>query len=222
MKKRTIGLLAFIMASTMLFSQKYAYVDTEYVLDNIPEYKDAQLQLDELAEEYQAEIEEKYAEIEKMYANYQAEAVLLPDDIRDRREKEIRDMELQVKELQQKRFGVDGDLFDKREELIRPMQEKVFNAIEEIAVEKNYAFVFDKAGSLTILYSNDKFDISDDVLDKVGAELGTVRKEDRVRKEYKGGSTTNSGNKSSNNKNQARPSPPGMNSPGTVNKSERK
>ncbi len=97
---------------------------------------------------------------------------------------------MEVKDLQTQRFGIDGDLFLKREELIKPIQEKIFNSIEEIATEKNYAFVFDKAGSLTILYVNAKYDISDDVLDDVGAELGTIRKEDRKRNDYNSSSST--------------------------------
>ena len=217
MKRKIAVLLVFILGWSALLAQKYAYVDTEYILDNIPEYKDAQNQLDELAQEFQNEIEEKFAEIDQMYKNLQAEAVLMPDDIKDKRETEIKEAEGKVKELQNKRFGVGGDLFDKREELVRPIQEKIFNAIEEISTEKNYAFVFDKAGSLAILYSNSKFDISDDVLDMVGAELGTVRREDRVKKEYKGGNSSNT----PSNRSQSSPAPPGSTS-GSVKKSERK
>lgn len=209
MKRKIAVLLILLTGWSAILAQKYAYVDTEYILDNIPEYKEAQMQLDELAEEYQNEIEAKYAEIGVMKKNLQAEAVLMPVDIREKREAEIREAELKINQLQTKRFGVGGDLFDKREELVRPIQEKIFNAIEEIATEKNYAFVFDKAGSLTILFSNDKFDLSDDILDMVGAELGTVRKEDRVKKEYQKGSSNSV------------PSPPG-NSDRNVNNSERK
>jgi len=215
MKKKITLALLFVIGSSFLFAQKYAYVDTEYILDNIPEYKDAQNQLDDLAQQYQDEIEAKYAEVTKMYQNLDAEAVLMPDDIKEKRQQEIKQKEKDIKSLQNKHFGVGGDLFDKREELVRPIQEKIYNAIEEIAVEKNYAFVFDKAGSLTILYSNDKYDISDDVLDMVGAELGTVRREDRVKKEYKGGPG------SSNDRSGNVPVPPGSTS-GAVRGSERK
>ncbi len=173
----------FALLFTFAFSQKYAYVDSDYILENIPEYKDAQAQLDEVALEYQKEIEDKYAEVDKMYQAFQAEAVLMPEDIKKKKEEEIIAKQKEIEQLQKKRFGKDGDLFAKREELVKPIQEKIYNAIEEISVDNNYAFVFDKAGSLTILYVNTKFDISDDVLDKVGAVLGTVRKEDRVKKE---------------------------------------
>lgn len=212
--KAILSIVIGLFLVSTLSAQKYAYVDTQYILDNIPEYKDAQSQVDELAEEFQEEVMEALAKIDKMYKNYQAESVLMPDDIKEKKLEEIRKKEDEVKDLQNQRFGIDGDLFLKREELVKPIQEKIYNAIEELATEKNYAFVFDKAGSLTILFVNSKFDISDDVLDAVGAELGTVRREDRVKKEYKGGSTSgsNSTNKNTNsdsNRSSSRPQPPG-------------
>lgn len=219
MKKAVLSIIISVFALSTIFAQKYAYVDTEYILDNIPEYKDAQNQIDEFADEYKEEIMVAREEINLMHKNYQAESVLMPDDIKEKKLEEIRKKEDEVRELQNQRFGVEGDLFLKREELVRPIQEKIYNAIEEIATDKNYAFVFDKAGSLTILFVNSKFDISDDVLDAVGAELGTVRLEDRVKNVYKGGNT--SGNKSPQNKSSnrsgtksgTRPSPPGGKSP---------
>jgi outer membrane protein len=217
--KKTLLSLLLVFAFTAGIAQKYAYVDTEYILDNIPEYKDAQNQLDELAEDYQKEIEQAYIELDRMYKNFQAESVLMPDDIKKKKEDELKAKEIEVKDLQKQRFGQDGDLFLKREELTKPIQEKIYNAIEEIATEKNYAFVFDKAGSLTILYVNAKFDISDDVLDKVGAELGTVRKEDRQRNDNRGGNSAPPSNKSNTGKT---PAGPGGMGPGPVNKSGRK
>ena len=111
-------------------AQKYAFVDTKYILENIPEYKTAQDQLDELSAQWQKEIEGKFAEIDKMYKDYQAESVLLPDDMKKKREDEIVKKEKEAKDLQKKRFGKDGDLFKKREELVKPIQDKVYNAIE--------------------------------------------------------------------------------------------
>lgn len=216
MKKLILSSLFIVFAGFYLFSQKYAYVDTEYILDNIPEYLDAQNQLDELAEDYQKEIENKYEDLDRMLKTFQAEAVLMPDDVKKRREEEITAMKLEAKDLQTQRFGIDGDLFLKREELVKPIQEKIFNSIEEIATEKNYAFVFDKAGSLTILYVNAKFDISDAVLDDVGAELGTIRKEDRKRNDY------NSSSNSSKSPNNNAPPKSSGSSPGPVQRGERK
>jgi len=149
-------------------AQKFAYVNTDYILDNIPEYADAQSQLDELSIQWQKEIEAKFAEIDKMYKNFQNEAVLLPEDMKKKREDDIIKKEKEGKDLQKKRFGKDGDLFKKRQELVKPIQEKVYNAIEEIAAAENYAVVFDKASNATLIYSNPKFDISEQVLDKLG------------------------------------------------------
>lgn len=213
MNKTLLTFVIFLFLAAGSFAQKYAYVDTEYILENIPEYKDAQNQMDELSEEYQAEIEDKYAEINKMHQDFQAEAVLMPEDIKKKKEQELIDKRAEVRELQKQRFGKDGDLFLKREELVKPIQEKIYNAIEEIATDKNYAFVFDKAGSLTILYVNAKFDISDDVLDAVGAELGTVRRDERKKNEY----TPPKDNSNKSNNSNRPPSGPGG-GPGPVKK----
>lgn len=187
-------------AVSLSFAQKYAYVDTDYILENIPEYQDALDILDEFSIEWQKEIEEKFAEVDALYKEYQAEAVLLPEDMKKQRENEIIQKEKEAKELQKQRFGRDGDLFVKRLELIQPIQEKVYNAIEEIAETQNYAFVFDKAGSLSILFARAKFDISDDVLDEVGTVMQTVRREDRKRPTT-GTTTTSSPTNTGNSRN---------------------
>jgi outer membrane protein len=160
-------------------SQKNAFVDTEYILDNIPEYHDAQDELDEWSAKWQKEIETLYNEIKALYKKYQAEKVLLPDDIKKEREDEIVKKEAQMKDLQKKYFGPEGELFKKRQELVQPIQEKIYNAIEELAQENHYTFVFDKAGGMTILYGNPKYDISDDVLDKVGEVMQTNTRDQR-------------------------------------------
>lgn len=180
-----LSLLTFLllMVSVNLSAQKYAFVDTKYILDNIPEFKDAQDELDDLSEKWQKEIETNYAQVESMYKKYKAEAVLLPDDIKKKRENEIIAKEQEVKELQKKYFGTEGELFKKRQELIQPIQEKIYNAIESIATTSNYAFVFDKSGGMTLLWGNPKFDISDDVLDEVGNVMQTVKREQRKRSE---------------------------------------
>ncbi len=162
----------FFLSAGSVFAQKFGYVDTDYILQNIPEYQDAQNEIDELSKHWQAELEEKYAEVDRMYKTYQADAVLLPEEMKRQREDEIIKKEKAVKELQRQKFGTDGELFSKRQELIKPIQEKIFNAIEEIATRKNYAFVFDKASGPVIMYVNAKFDISDDVLEQIGSIMG--------------------------------------------------
>lgn len=166
-------------------NQKYAYVDTEYILDNIPEFQDAQDELDELSKKWQKEIETAYAQVSELYQKYQAEAVLLPEDVKRKREDEIVKKEKEVKDLQRKYFGPEGDLYLKRQELVQPIQEKVYNAIETISAARNYSFVFDKSGGMTILYTNPDFDISDDVLDEVGNVMQTVKRDQRSRGEEK-------------------------------------
>lgn len=181
MKKLTLTFALVLFMITGAFAQRYAYVDTEYILFNIPEYNDAQNYLDELSQSWQNEIEAEFAEVSKMYENYQQEAVLLPQELKKKREDEIVSKEQQIREMQRLKFGPDGELDQKRSELVQPIQEKVFNAIEKIASEKNYDFIFDLAAGMTILYSNPNLDISDDVLDEVGTMIQTVRREDRKR-----------------------------------------
>ncbi|MBU2650837.1 MAG: OmpH family outer membrane protein [Bacteroidetes bacterium] len=179
--KKIAFILWAVLSTGVLFAQKYAYVDTDYILSNIPEYSDAQDILDEFAIKWQKEIEEKFAEIDQLYKAYQAEAVLLPEDMKKQRENEIIQKEKEAKDLQKQRFGREGDLFKKRQELVQPIQEKIYNAIETVAEINNYAMVFDKAGSLSLIFAKDKYDISDDILDEVGSVMQTVRREDRVR-----------------------------------------
>ncbi|MCK5764725.1 MAG: OmpH family outer membrane protein [Bacteroidales bacterium] len=200
MKKLILTIAVILTVVAVSMAQKYAFVDSDYVLENIPEYQDALDILDEFSIEWQKEIEEKFAAVDQLYKDYQAEAVLLPEDMKRQRENEIIQKEKEAKDLQKQRFGRDGDLFMKRQELIQPIQEKIYNAIEEIAESLNYAFVFDKAGSLTILYAKAKFDISDDVLDEVGTVMQTVRREDR-KAPSSGGSSTSSGRQRGNSNN---------------------
>lgn len=168
MKKIWFAALLLLGATAVAFGQKYAYVDTRYILSNVPEFEEAQQQIDELAIEWQKEIEEKFAEIDALYKRYQNEAPLLTQDMKNRRENEIVQKEKEAKELQKKRFGNDGDLFKKREELIRPIQDKIYNAIEKKAKQRSYVFVFDRSDNANLLYADPKNDISNDVLKDMG------------------------------------------------------
>jgi len=166
--KRIMITWAFVAFSSVIFAQRFAIVDTEYILGKIPEYQIAQDRINDMAVEWQKEIELKFSEIDKLYKAYQAEAVLLPDDMKKKREDEIINKEKAAKDLQKKRFGSDGDLTKKRQELIKPIQDRIYNAIEEIATKGNYAAIFDKSGALTMLYVNPRNDISEDVLQSLG------------------------------------------------------
>lgn len=164
----SFGIMIFIVTASI--SQKFAYVDSDYILKKIPAYEAAQAQLDELAVEYQKEIEAVYAEIDKMYKDFQAEKVLLTEEMKAKREDEIINKEKQAKEIQKKRFGPkDGDLYKKRQELVKPVQDEVFGAIKQLAEEGGYAIIFDtSSGSANILFTDPKYDKSDEVLKKLG------------------------------------------------------
>lgn len=168
MKKILFALIVIFCFSSAALAQKYAYVDTDYIMENIPEYNDAQDILNELSARWQKEIEVKYSELDKLYRSYQAESALLPADLKQKKEEEIIAKEKAIKTFQQDKFGPEGELHKKRIELIQPIQEKVFNVISEIADTRNYDFIFDKAGSTNILYSNPRLDLSDEVLDQLG------------------------------------------------------
>jgi len=147
---------------------RIAIIDTDYILNKVPEYQSAQNSLDALAVEWQQEIEKKFSEIEKMYKSYQSEAVLLPEDEKIKRQDAIINKEKEVKDLQRKRFGTDGDLFKKRQELIKPIQDRLYTAIEDYANDNNYGLVLDRANSSFIMFVSPRMDKSDDVLKKLG------------------------------------------------------
>lgn len=168
MKKLAFLSLLLLMSGTSLFAQKFAYVDTEYILTNIPSYKAAQDEIDNIAKEYQTEIDAKHKEIEKLYREYQAEKVLLTQEMRTKREEEIISMERDVKKLQNDYFGPEGLLYQKREEKVGPIQEEIYNSLKEIANENGYALIFDTSSAPSILFSNPKYDISDQVLQRLG------------------------------------------------------
>ena len=165
--------LIFVTKSTT-FAQKFAFVNSEYILDNVPEYKTAQDQLDQLSAQWQKEIEIKYAEIDKMYKSYQAEQILLTEDMKKRREEEIVNKEKEVKDFQKQKFGMDGDLFKKKQELVKPIQDKVYNAVKKLATEQSYAMIFDKSSDLIMLFANPKYDKSDEVLQAMGYKPGST------------------------------------------------
>lgn len=172
MKKIFLIIAVLAMFPLVASAQKYACVNTEYILSNIPDYKNAQQQLNKQSEKWQKEVEDKFQEIDKLYKTYQQEAYLLPDNLKRKREDEIIAKERETKELQNKYFGPGGDLDKKRQELMKPIQDRVYGAIERVANEKRYDFVLDKTGSATLLYVNAKYDISDQILDLLGYKPG--------------------------------------------------
>ncbi|HKL39470.1 MAG TPA: OmpH family outer membrane protein [Cryomorphaceae bacterium] len=157
-----------VLSSLTISAQRYAYVDTDYILKNLDSYQDAQTELDRISSQWQKEIEQRYEAIDRLYKAYQAEKVLLTEDMRKEREDEIIRQEEEAKSLQRQRFGVDGDLFRRREELIQPIQEEVFQAIKQVADGGGFSVMFDKAGQSNILYADPRYDKSDRVLSRLG------------------------------------------------------
>jgi outer membrane protein len=167
MRKVALTLIAFCFVFSAS-AQRFGYVDSSYILESIPEYQNKQKELNEISVQWQEEIEKMYAEIDRMYKDFQAEQILLTDDMKRKREDQIIEKEKEAKEKQKQRFGFQGDLFQKRQEFTKPIQDKVYTAIKEVADARGYAVIFDKAGTLTMLYTSAKYDLSEDILDELG------------------------------------------------------
>jgi outer membrane protein len=176
MKKVIITLTIIVGASFTSLAQRYCLVDSKYILENITEYKDAQKKLDDISAQWQKEIDLKFAEVDRLYKAYQAEQVMLSDDMKQRRQNDIVQKEKEAKEQQKKRFGMEGDLYKKRQELVKPVQDKVYNAIQKLAVSKNYDLILDKSAGITVFYSDPKLDKSIEVLKDLGVMNPTPRK----------------------------------------------
>jgi len=168
MRKIAVLTVMMILISASTVAQKYAFVDSDYIRKNIPAFTAAQEQLDKLSKQWEKEVSDGYAVVEQMYKSYQNEAVLLSQDMKTKREEAIITKEKEIKDLQNKYFGMEGELFKKREELVKPVQDEILKAIKEIAVEGSYAVIFDTAAGGNILFANPKYDISDQVLEKLG------------------------------------------------------
>ncbi len=173
----------FLLLGTSGQAQRYAYVDTEYILNNIPEYEKAQKKLDEIAQQWQKEIEQKYEAIDKLYRSLQAEEVLLTKEMKKKREQEIMEKEREARELQKQRFGKNGDLYKKRKELVEPIQDRIYTAIKDLAESRNYTIIFDTSNRSSVLYTDDKYDKSDDILKKLGIEPGAAQDKEKSSQE---------------------------------------
>jgi len=168
--KRLILLSVSVLLSVFVFAQRYAVVDSKYILDKMPEYKEAQEKLNEFSFQWQKEIDTRQAALDKMYKDYEAEQVMLSPELRKKREDEIFVREKEVRDLQRQRFGFEGDLFRKRQELVKPVQDKVYNAIQKIATARLYDFILDKSEGITVIFADPKLDRSEDVLKELGVK----------------------------------------------------
>lgn len=174
---KLVFLFLFLFVGFQSVAQKFAYVDSEYILSQIPKYKSAQLQLNELSAQWQQEVEKKFLEIDNLRKAFKVEKVLLTKDMQMAREKEINTKEDEAKKFQLEKFGSEGELFRKKSELIRPIQDKLYTAINKVAKNNGLDFIFDKSGELLMLVSNSKYDRSDEVLEELGVVSTTTEKD---------------------------------------------
>jgi len=168
MMKKLFFAFLFIFGTAFVFGQKYAYIDSDFILNKMPEYKESKDKLDKLADRWTKEIEERYEVLKMKKDNFAREEVLLPAEEKTKRKEEIERLETEAMEMQKLRFGVNGDYFQKRQELIKPIQDRVYDAMQKVASKRNYSFVFDKANQSNLVYADIKFDISDEVLKEMG------------------------------------------------------
>ena len=170
MKKFLLALTILVCCAAGAQAQRYAIVDSKYILDKIPDYKEAQKSLDAVSEQWQREIDQKQADLDRMYRNFEAEQVMLSDELKKKREDELFMREKELRDLQRKRFGFEGDLFKKRQELVKPIQDKVYTAIQKIAANRQYDFILDKSEGITVIFADPKLDRSEDVLRELGVK----------------------------------------------------
>src|ERR1700759_1766079 len=168
MKKLLLIALLAIGFAYSSSAQKYAIIDTKYILSKLPEYVDADKKLQQISDQWQKEIDDMQAQLNDMYKNYDAEQYMLSDDLKKKREDELFNKEKEIRDLQKKRFGYEGDLFKEREQIVKPIQDKVYNAVQKMAVAHGYDFVLDQSEGITVIFADPKLDRSNDVLQQLG------------------------------------------------------
>ena len=166
MKKLLI--IALIALPMSVFAQKFALVDMEYILKNVPAYERANEQLNQISKKWEGEVEAILTEVETMYKKYQSESVFLSDAQKQKTEEAIMSKEKEASDLKKKYFGSEGELFKKRQSLMAPIQDEIYNAVRDISDQKGYQLILDRASSGSIIYASPKIDISDEVLQKLG------------------------------------------------------
>lgn len=164
----SLFIVVALLACGTVNAQKYAIIDTRFILDKMPEYKDAEKKLQLVSEQWQKDIDQQQADLNKMYKDYDAEQFMLSDELKKKREDELFNKEKDLRDLQKKRFGYEGDLFKERQKLVKPIQDKVYNAVQKIAVARGYDFILDKSEGITVIFADPKLDKSQDVLDALG------------------------------------------------------
>ena len=168
MKKTLFAICLMMICSLAVNAQKYALIDMEYILKNIPAYEMTNEQLSQVSQKWQNEVEALQQEAQNMYKTYQIDLVFLYADMKSKREEEIVKKEQEAQDLKRKYFGADGELYKKRESLMKPIQDEIYNAVKEISEDKGYQLVIDRASAMSIIFASPKIDISNEVLSKLG------------------------------------------------------
>ncbi|MCM1331703.1 MAG: OmpH family outer membrane protein [Bacteroides sp.] len=168
MKKLTFALLMMLFCTAGLYAQKFALIDIEYILKNVPAYEMANEQLNQISQRWQKEVEAKAAEAQTMYKNYQSDMVFLTDEQKTKKEEAIVAKEKEASELRYKYFGPEGELYKKRQSLMQPIQDEVYNAVKKVSEERGYQCIFDRASSANIIFASPRIDVSNEVLAKMG------------------------------------------------------
>ena len=168
MKKLFLISCLLVVCAWMADAQKYALIDMEYILKNIPAYEMTNEQLSQVSKKWQNEVDALQQEAQNMYKTYQSDLVFLSDEMKTKREEEIVKKEQEAQDLKRKYFGADGELYKKRESLMKPIQDEIYNAVKEISEDKGYQLVIDRASAMSIIFASPKIDISNEVLVKLG------------------------------------------------------
>lgn len=168
MKRLTLTMIAIMACAMASYAQKFALVDMEYILKNVPAYEMANEQLNQVSQRWQREVDDLAKEAEALYKNYQSEQVFLTDDQKKKKEEEIVAKEKEATELRYKYFGPQGELYKKRQSLIKPVQDEVYNAVKKVCEERGYSVIFDRASSESIIFASPRIDVSNEVLTKMG------------------------------------------------------
>jgi outer membrane protein len=176
MKKIILIACLTLVGVTAAFAQRFAYVDSEYILKHVPEYASAQKQLGALSEQWQKEVDAKYGELDRLYKAYQADQVLMTADMKKRREEEIVEKEKAAKDFQRQKFGPEGELPKRSTSVIKPIQDKVSKAVQAVAESENLDMIFDKNSEVIMLYANPRYDKSDAVVTRLGLKPGVFAK----------------------------------------------
>ncbi|HEY0245714.1 MAG TPA: OmpH family outer membrane protein [Mucilaginibacter sp.] len=176
MKKVILVICFMLLAFTASFAQRFAYVDSDYILKHMPEYASAQKQLSSLSDQWQKEVDSRFQEIDRLYKAYQADQVLMTADMKKRREAEIVEKEKAAKDFQRQKFGPDGELTQKSTSVIKPIQDRVAKAVQGVAESENLDMIFDKNSEVIMLFANPRYDKSAEVITRLGLKPGVFAK----------------------------------------------